>query len=123
MEKWTKKLNLESHTIKLVFHKDQYSYGNYNPNMVSVANTSSLPEYKDHTMNINLEWVNTATKEDVDRKVCHEVLHIAYAPMYNLIWKIAGDLSEGKKKAYREWITSTNEFVTTEMALALTKND
>lgn len=79
------------------------------------AGTTSLPEYKDHDVKINNEWLYKATQDEMNETACHEAIHLVTSPLHSLTEAIIDELPKAKQAVYIDWYRNTNEAVTTHL--------
>ncbi len=79
------------------------------------AGTSSMPEYKDHAVDVGLPWLHQTNPDKIDEVTCHEAIHMVTSPTHALVQTILNELPMNKQDIYSEWWHRENEEVTTQI--------
>ena len=115
IQKWVERFGLaKDHKVEHEF-VDKADLTKRGANVLYAASVSSLPEYKDHLVDVGLPWLHMTDKDDINKVSCHEAVHMVTSPTYSLAHSIIDELPVGKRDVYREWWKRENEEVTTQL--------
>ena len=120
--KWYKTLALHGNKIKYGFWQNLVSSKeNSAGNFERAAESVCYPEYLDHRITVNEGWLKCTDQEELDETICHEMLHIVTAPLWDLGNKIIGELPSQKKAIYEDWFTTENEKAISKLTEIITR--
>ena len=115
IKKWIKLFGLsEDHKIQHEF-VDKARLIKRGTDVLYAAGVNSLPEYKDHFIDVGLPWLHGTDEADIKRVSCHEAVHMVTSPTHSLARTIIDELPASKQDIYKEWWTRENEEVTTQL--------
>ena len=116
---WLKRFNMvNGYAISFEFikQKDVPSQG---PNFQYAATTSSIPEYKEHGITVNKDWLEETSLTGMKETACHEAIHLVTSPLHSIIMRVIEELPKTKQDIYRDWYRREDEEVTTHLTSIL----
>jgi hypothetical protein len=115
IRKWIERFGLsKDHRVRHEFVNDE-AIKKRGMDVRYAAGTNSLPEYKDHYVDVGLPWLHGTNSNRINEISCHEAVHMVTSPTHALAMTLLDELPKTKQEVYREWWHRENEEVTTQL--------
>ncbi len=116
---WLKRFDMDKGYQVRFYFNDTGEVKIHGSSYLYQAGTTSLPEYRDHEVNVNKSWLHGSSHEEMDETACHEAIHLITSQTHHLAETIIAELPKAKQEVYFDWYRRENEEVTTHLTSVL----